>query len=301
MKDCEVYRDERYVLGMYDGYPYLTINDKKYVLTCHPYEPCLYITREGGSMTAVHNAFDPFYVLEAFRGGETVTSITGLEYDAKGFCRMIEYAADMVNINIDDAERVFGGRAKKKNTKQEKKKEEKEDLRETPFYPEAERIIVDDPFYDVIAEYPDSEVEFCLVKNGHPAYDRDAHRDALIQACRALFFDGEEQIWRYDCGGADGKPITADAFFAAANEKRGTNYRGAFLYPPHGGWFRDTDFDRVNEALFPNGMDGLEVYEWTTDWSEFFDDGHEWWGALCFTVYDKTLDRFAVIMASATD
>ena len=123
MKDCEVYRDERYVLGMYDGYPYLTINDKKYVLTCHPYEPCLYITREGGSMTAVHNAFDPFYVLEAFRGGETVTSVTGLEYDAKGFCRMIEYAADMVNINIDDAERVFGGRAKKKNTKQEKKKE----------------------------------------------------------------------------------------------------------------------------------------------------------------------------------
>ncbi|MBQ4298326.1 MAG: hypothetical protein II771_08515, partial [Clostridia bacterium] len=91
------------------------------------------------------------------------------------------------------------------------------------------------------------------------------------------------------------------AFFAAANEKRGTNYRGAFLYPPNGGWLRDTDFDRVNAALFPNGTDGLEVYEWTTDWSEFFDDGHEWWGALCFTVYDRTLDRFAVIMASATD
>ena len=63
----------------------------------------------------------------------------------------------------------------------------------------------------------------------------------------------------------------------------------------------DSDFDRVNAALFPNGTDGLEIYEWTTDWSEFFDDGHEWWGALCFTVYDKTLDRFAVIMASATD
>ncbi|MBR1842280.1 MAG: hypothetical protein IJ788_03280, partial [Oscillospiraceae bacterium] len=50
-----------------------------------------------------------------------------------------------------------------------------------------------------------------------------------------------------------------------------------------------------------NGTDGLEVFEWTTDWSDYFDEGHEWWGALCFTVYDKTLDRFAVIMASATD
>ena len=61
------------------------------------------------------------------------------------------------------------------------------------------------------------------------------------------------------------------------------------------------DFDRVNAALFPNGTNELEVYEWTTDWSDYFDEGHEWWGALCFTVYDKTLDRFAVIMASATD
>ena len=34
---------------------------------------------------------------------------------------------------------------------------------------------------------------------------------------------------------------------------------------------------------------------------EYFDEGHEWWGALCLTVYDKTLDRFVVIMASATD
>ena len=39
----------------------------------------------------------------------------------------------------------------------------------------------------------------------------------------------------------------------------------------------------------------------TVDGAEYFDEGHEWWGALCLTVYDETLDRFAVIMASATD
>ena len=59
--------------------------------------------------------------------------------------------------------------------------------------------------------------------------------------------------------------------------------------------------DQVNALLFPAGADDLEVYRWTTDWSNLFDDGREWWGTLCLTVYDWTLERFTVIMASATD
>ncbi|MBR0231331.1 MAG: hypothetical protein IJQ53_03795 [Clostridia bacterium] len=298
-KDVVVYRDGRYTLGQQNGLPYLIANGERFTLTCHPYEPCLYITDENGCKTAVHNAFDPFDVLDAFSRGETITSITGREYGALDFCRIVEYAAGMSDIGINDAEAALG--CGKKRKKPEKKNEEKEDFKSEPFHPEAERVITDDPAYAVINEYPDSAVEYLLVKNEHAASGRNAHWYALVWASRALFFDGEEQIWRYDCRGAEGKRIAVDALFAAANEKRGSNYRGAFLYPPHGGWFGNADFDRVNAALFPNGTDGLEVYEWTTDWSEFFDDGHEWWGALCFTVYDKTLDRFAVIMASATD
>ena len=298
-KAVVVYRDGRYTLGQQNGFPYLIANGERLTLTCHPYEPCLYITDGDGCKTAVHNAFDPFDVLDAFSRGETITSITGREYDAPDFCRMVEYAAGMSDIGINDAEIVLGFDKKREETG--KKKQEKENAKSEPFHPEATRVIYDDPAYRVIDEYPDRAVEYCLVKNEQIASGRNAHWYALMWASRVLFFDGEEQIWRYDCGGAKGKQITVEAFFAAANEKRGSNYRGAFLYPPHGGWFRDTDFDRVNAALFPNGTDGLEVYEWTTDWSEFFDDGHEWWGALCFTVYDRTLDRFAVIMASATD
>ena len=81
----------------------------------------------------------------------------------------------------------------------------------------------------------------------------------------------------------------------------GYGSRGAFLHPPHGVRYTDADFDRVNAALFPKGTDALEVYRWTTDWSEYFDDGREWWGTLCLTVYDKKPDRFVVILASATD
>ena len=68
-----------------------------------------------------------------------------------------------------------------------------------------------------------------------------------------------------------------------------------------GDGFTDRDFALVNAALFPNGADELEIYEWDTDWSDYFNDGREWWGTLCLTVYDGTLRRFAVITASATD
>ena len=296
-KAVVVYRDGSYTLGQQGDLPYLIVNGERLTLTCHPYEPCLYITDKSSGKTAVHNAFDPFDVLDAFSRGETITSITGREYDARDFCRMVEYAAGMGDIGINDAEVVFGTNKKREETA----KKNKEKHSDEPFHPETTRVIYDDPAYDVINEYPDRAVEYCLVKNEHIARGRNAHWYALVWASRVLFFDGEKQLYGYDCGGAEGKQITADALFAAANEKRGTNYRGAFLYPPHGGWLGNTDFDGVNAALFPNGTDGLEVFEWTTDWSEYFDDGHEWWGALCFTVYDKTLDRFAVIMASATD
>ncbi|MBR6400005.1 MAG: hypothetical protein IKS17_02115 [Firmicutes bacterium] len=106
-ENFEVYRDEYYTLGQDAEGPYLIAHGKRFVLTGHPYEPCLYITGENGVKTVVHNAFYPYYVIEAFRDGKTVTSISGLEYDAADFCKMVEYAADMGDIGIETAEQVF--------------------------------------------------------------------------------------------------------------------------------------------------------------------------------------------------
>ena len=88
-------------------------------------------------------------------------------------------------------------------------------------------------------------------------------------------------------------------------------YWYAFLEPPHGTKYgpedlRGTkygpeDLRRINAVLFPDGAEGLEAYEWTTDWSDIFDDGHEWWGASCWSVYDSRRNRFVVLLASATD
>ncbi|MBR5162901.1 MAG: hypothetical protein IKW79_02635, partial [Schwartzia sp.] len=163
------------------------------------------------------------------------------------------------------------------------------------------RIITDDPFFAVLADYPDSVVDFCLVANDHTGTGYDAHRRALACAANELFTEENgEVIWRFDVGKADAKQIAPDALFARTDDGA-LNYRRAFLAPPYPNGYTDADFTRLNAALFPNGTDALEVFEWTTDWSEYFDEGHEWWGALCVTAYDRTLDRFAVILASATD
>ena len=153
-----------------------------------------------------------------------------------------------------------------------------------------------DLFYELIAAYPDLVVDYCIVEGEHKCSSYESHRNAL-KAANRMICDG----WDGNPALAAGKRIPVEELFSSDDPKNGLNYRRAFLSPPHKNSYTGEGFARVNAALFPNGVDGLEVYEWSTDWSDYFDDGHEWWGALCYTVYDKSLDRFVVIMASATD
>ena len=127
-----VYQDERFTLGEKDGNPYLISFGKTYRLACHPCEPCLYITGEDGSVTAVRNSFVPSHVLQQFREGRTVTSITGKEYNGKDFCRMVAYAAGQGDVGIGEAERFFGVRTKKKGSKRSGKKNKIRKSKKTP-------------------------------------------------------------------------------------------------------------------------------------------------------------------------
>ena len=287
-----IYQDDRFTLGKDKSGAYLIAGQKRYSLSCHPFEPCLYITDESGSESAVHNSFDPYAVMELFQCEKTVSSITGFEYDAKDFCKMVEYAAPLGNISIDDAEKAFGNRAKKKPQKNFKNADSDAAIDRTP----------DDPVYDVLAEYPECAVEYCIVKDDLPYYGYISHWRALVLACQKHFeSDGEGEAWNYDFGKATAAQIESSELFAPSDKSKELNYRRAFLHPPYETSYTGADFDRVNAALFPAGTDALEVYKWSDDWSDYFDDGHEWWGALCLTVYDKRLDRFCIILASATD
>ena len=60
----------------------------------------------------------------------------------------------------------------------------------------------------------------------------------------------------------------------------------------------------IGSLKYKYGQEAAEkliAYSWSTDWSDYFDDGHEWWGASCWSVYDPDRDRIAVISASNTD
>jgi hypothetical protein len=179
-----------------------------------------------------------------------------------------------------------------------------------------------DPFYGVLAACPDCAVDYCLIKDEAPYRGEPSHREALAFAMDRLSGDPDGPSWTYDADRAAAKAADAAAFLAppekpwktALTRKDGTAataydkrtdggpipYWEAFFLPPRGRCTAE-QFAAVNAALFPAGTAELEVRVWSDDWSDYFDDGKEWWGTLCATVYDKKLRRFAVILAAATD
>ena len=178
-----------------------------------------------------------------------------------------------------------------------------------------------DAFYEYIKRYdPDSEyhlvgeVDYHLLSDDRPYEGMESHREALRcvfdwlvkqsienkESARIMFGDDLANQLRplvFDINKAQPSPVDSQVFFYCPT----VPYWYALMEPVHGRRNKPEDFKKVNEVLFPNGTDALDIYEWTTDWSDFFDDGHEWYGACCWSVYDKTMNRYVVMLVSATD
>ncbi len=200
------------------------------------------------------------------------------------------------------------------------------------------RECINDPFYELIKKHDRCVVSYCIMESGAPHRGEPSHRDAVLYAMlkmieRSIEEDLETEAkwnvpmplfpWTLDIAKAEAAPINPAAFLFVPKILR-TDRNGvvfydsdwtpndencggripywyAFLEPPHGTHDTQDDLREINAALFPQGADALEVYEWTTNWSNYFDAGHEWWGASCWTVYDLHLDRYVALFASATD
>jgi hypothetical protein len=82
-------------------------------------------------------------------------------------------------------------------------------------------------------------------------------------------------------------------------------YKTAFFVPPHGLQGSADEhqrlFSQINRHLFGSCPEQAEIYLWSTDWSNYFDDGNEWWGAFYWTISPADSQRLIVIGASATD
>ena len=127
-------------------------------------------------------------------------------------------------------------------------------------------------------------------------YDLDKARAEMLDPGDFLSCPGIVKVDHY--GNA-----SYDAEWKPGDDNIGTAvpYWYAVMEPVMGKRNRPEDFKRVNEALFPGGPDALDVFEWTTDWSDYFDDGLEWYGACCWSVYDRSMNRYVVMVVSETD
>ena len=200
------------------------------------------------------------------------------------------------------------------------------------------RELIGDPFYERIGQHEDCVIDYFLLSDDTPHQGYRSHKDAILFAMlKIIEQDIETQLasevlycrkvqdepfpWRLDIGMAKAHRIDTEAFLrvpgilrtdrlgqrfydcAWPDPSKGDQipYWYAFWEPPHTSRDGPEAFREVNALLFPAGIDALEVYEWTTDWSNYFDDGHEWWGAACWSVYDAHMNRYAVLLASATD
>ena len=167
---------------------------------------------------------------------------------------------------------------------------------------EAIRLPEAKPFTVFYEDYPRADADIYIVKDTEPCRGLASHRRALSAVCRALSVPEEDgAMLHFDAGSARGWPVSADAPFLPAPTDDAATLRKAVLDPPHGCRYTAADFDALCAKLFPKGRSRLEVFEWSTDWSDYFEDGHEWWGAMCYTVYDRSMDRYAVLLASSTD
>lgn len=198
------------------------------------------------------------------------------------------------------------------------------------------RELINDPFYEIIRNYNRCVIDYCLIKDDALYFGLSSHKAVMLFAMlkaieRYLQEFCESKIklnkevglfeWNLDIGKAQAIQIDSETFLRVPKILK-TDYNGnrhydckypdpdkgdqipywyAFLETPHTSGYGPEDFQKVNEVLFPEGTEELEVYEWTTDWSNYFDDGLEWWGTACWSVYDRKMNRYVVIMASTTD
>jgi hypothetical protein len=87
------------------------------------------------------------------------------------------------------------------------------------------------------------------------------------------------------------------------------DYYYAFNYPPYYPPYNllcldecteEKLFPAINHELFGDDMEALTIYSWSTDWADYFHDGHQWWGSFLWTVQSTHTKMFVGIAASAS-
>ncbi len=163
--------------------------------------------------------------------------------------------------------------------------------------------LIEDTFYKEYKKYNRCVLDYFIIKS-----DKN-HQEVLLYAISKIKEQDKDISIEKDKMNCH-KMSSSELFQLPQNyEKERCNqnngykrpYWYLFLDPPHSTNYTLEDFIKLNNILFPKGKEHLEIYDWNVDWSNYFDDGKEWWGAAAISIYDRLLDRYIIIFASSTD
>ena len=102
------------------------------------------------------------------------------------------------------------------------------------------------------------------------------------------------------------KEVIENALTIDQEDKEKIGFVYTFLDPPHSFMCRKTIFDKGKffldfcQTLFTD-ISQIEVYKWSTDSSNYFDEGKKGRGSFFWTVYNPCRDWYIGIIASTTD
>ena len=88
-------------LIMEDTAVWFVYHGEKYFISCHPYEPCLYLKQGDKYALTLHNAFTQEEIIKVFRVGQRLRAIDGTTYDETEFCKVLAGALDHGRVNVD--------------------------------------------------------------------------------------------------------------------------------------------------------------------------------------------------------
>lgn len=182
--------------------------------------------------------------------------------------------------------------------------------------------LIEDSIYVMLAKkYDELLLDYVLLSFDEEYCGPEAHKKAVIEAISVLntrvrVGNGVKHPHFYvDDDKMRCTKYSIEAFFCDSNSSWETSgntsvritpsymtYWWAFSEPPYGVPYSKEDFHKINHLLFPvQFRNDLEIYSWNDDFSNYFDDGKEWWGTALWSVYDKWMNRFVIIGASLTD
>ena len=184
------------------------------------------------------------------------------------------------------------------------------------------RELTDDPVYEMLDQrFPELQLDYMLLSAEESPAGEAGHKEAVLTALRLM--NRRSRIGNLlvfppitaDPAKMQGKPVDPERFFAENGtilREDGVRetpapgemcYWAAFFDPPYGVPYNKTDFYLLNAALFPIPLkkDPLQIMSWSGDFTNYFDQGNEWWGTALWSIYDPLMQRYVIIGASLTD